>query len=231
MRLMMRWSPMSSVFSIEPDGMTRAWPMAPLINRKTRPTQNQAMISRWIFVFTGRLASAFSFFVFSVFSLSGFTMHHHRPFFGSSFILYCNRRYAQFSVRSGSANFQLHKIGRVNARITRRTETVFGISDGFFEGCEGKVAERIRAQEFADVLGRVGGGDQLFARGSVHAIVTGRNGRRATDAHVHFPGSGVADHAHDFAAGGAADDGVVHQDDALALDKATHGIELEFDTE
>src|SRR5215467_98382 len=40
---------MRSVSSMEPDGMTRAWPMAPLISRKTRPTQNHAMISRRIF--------------------------------------------------------------------------------------------------------------------------------------------------------------------------------------
>src|SRR5229473_4743672 len=40
---------MSSVFSMELEGMTRAWPIAPLMRRKTRPTQNQAMISRRIF--------------------------------------------------------------------------------------------------------------------------------------------------------------------------------------
>jgi len=31
---------------MEPEGMTRAWPMVPLMRRKARPTQNQAMISR-----------------------------------------------------------------------------------------------------------------------------------------------------------------------------------------
>src|SRR5690349_14384091 len=153
MRLMMRWSPMSSVFSIEPEGMTRAWPMAPLISKKTSPTQNQAMTSRWIFVFTGRLASAF--FVFS-FSLSVFTMHHHRPFCGRGFSFYCNRRRARFSVGSRFAYFQLHKIGRVNARITRRAEPAFGIGDGLFEGRKREITERIRAEEFADVFGRVG---------------------------------------------------------------------------
>ena len=40
---------MSNVFSIEPEGMTRAWPIVPLISRKTRPTQNQAMTSRCSF--------------------------------------------------------------------------------------------------------------------------------------------------------------------------------------
>jgi hypothetical protein len=30
---------------MEPEGMTRAWPMVPLMSKKTRPTQNQARIS------------------------------------------------------------------------------------------------------------------------------------------------------------------------------------------
>src|SRR5215469_7804143 len=173
MRLMMRWSPISSVFCIEPEGMTRAWPMAPFINRKTSPTQNQAMTSRWILVFTGRLASTFSFFVFSVFSLSGFTMHHHRPFSGRRFTFYCNRRCARFPVGSGAAHFQLNKIGRIHTRVARRTESAVGVRDGLLEGRKREIAERIRAEEFADFLGRVGRGYQFFARGRVHPVVAG----------------------------------------------------------
>src|ERR1700730_12420346 len=44
-RLIIRWSPNSRVFSMEAEGMKRAWPIVPLTNRKTRPTQNQARIS------------------------------------------------------------------------------------------------------------------------------------------------------------------------------------------
>src|ERR1700676_4021867 len=36
---------MSRVFSMEPEGMTRAWPRVPLMSMKARMTQNQAMIS------------------------------------------------------------------------------------------------------------------------------------------------------------------------------------------
>jgi len=32
--------------SIEPEGITRAWPIVPLMRRNARPTQNHAMISR-----------------------------------------------------------------------------------------------------------------------------------------------------------------------------------------
>src|SRR5215831_13189796 len=178
---MMRWSPMSSVFSMEPEGMTRAWPMAPLMSRKTSPTQNQAITSRWILVFTGTLASTF--FVFS-FSLSAFTMHHHRPFSGRGFAFHCNRSFRRFTVRIRPAYFQLHKIGRVNPRITRRTEPVFGIGDSLLEGRKREIAERIRGQELADLFGQIRRGNQLFARGSIHAVVAGGDRRRATDAHV-----------------------------------------------
>jgi hypothetical protein len=38
-------------------------------------------------------------------------------------------------------------------------------------------------------------------------------------------------HANDFAAGGAANDGVVDEDDALAFEQVVNGIELEADAE
>src|ERR1700722_12356225 len=50
MRLIMRWSPISSVFSIEPDGITRAWQTVPLINRKAAITHSHPKISLWIFL-------------------------------------------------------------------------------------------------------------------------------------------------------------------------------------
>src|SRR5437763_1125072 len=206
MRLMMRWSPMRSVFSIEPEGMTRAWPMAPLISKKTRPTQNQAMTSRWIFVFTGTFASVF--FAFSVFSFSVFTMHHHRPFSGRGFPYHCNRSFRRFTGRIGHANFQLHKIGRINTRITRRAEPAFGISDGLLQGRKREIAEGTRAEEFADFLGRICRGNQLFARGRVHPVVAGGNRGRATDAHVDFLVSASAHKAGDYAPARVAAQGV-----------------------
>src|SRR5215470_767548 len=140
---------------MEPEGMTRAWPMVPLISRKARPTQNQAMISRRILVPTGTLAS--DFFFLSDFSFfSAFTMHHHRPQCGHGLIFYCsrgfhcNRRFGRLSVGGRLAHFQLHEIGRIDARITRRTETPFGISDGLLEGGKGEVTERVSAEELAD---------------------------------------------------------------------------------
>src|SRR5215469_12869475 len=229
MRLMMRWSPMSRVFSMEPEGITRAWPMVPLMSKNTSPTQNQAITSRWTFVLIGRLAS--DFFGFSVFALSAFTMHHHRPFCGSGFALYCNRIGGRISGGSAPANFQLHQVSRIHPRIARGTEPAFRVGDGVFERRKREVAERVRGKEFADFFGRLRGGNQFFARGRVHAVVAGRDGGRATDAHVDFFGSGLANHADDFAAGGAADDGIVDQHHAPAFDEAADGIELELDAE
>src|SRR5436309_2310624 len=229
MRLMMRWSPMSRVFSMEPEGMTRAWPMVPLISRNTSPTQNQAITSRWTFVLIGRFASGF--FAFSGFALSAFTMHRHRPFCGSGFTVYCNRSGGRIFGGTAPANLQLHQVGRVNTRIARPTESALVVADGLFERGQREVAKRIRAEEFADFFGRLRGGNQFLARGRVHAVVARRDCWRATDAHVDFLGPDLANHAHDFAAGGAADDGIVHEHDALAFNEAPHGIELELHAE
>src|SRR5580704_1002651 len=164
MRLMMRWSPISSVFSMEPEGITRAWPMVPLIRRKARPTQNQAMISRWIFVFTGRFSSS------CVFFFSAFTFHRHWALGGRGFTAVTLDSFAGLAVGSAFAHFQLHEIGRIVPRITRRTKLAFGIAEGLPERWQGYIAERIGAEEFADFLGRVGGGNQFFARRRVHAV-------------------------------------------------------------
>ena len=48
---------------------------------------------------------------------------------------------------------------------------------------------------------------------------------------MHFSGAGAAHHADNFAAGGAANDGVVDEDDALAFEQIVHRVELEADAE
>src|SRR5208282_3658919 len=237
---MMRWSPMRRVSSIEPEGMTRACPMVPLIKRNTSPTQNQARASRRTRVPIGSLGS--SAFLAGVLAFSSptslplgfcftsaFTFHRHRLFHRSVV-----RRVAVlcvWGVAVALADFELHEIRGIDAGITRRTELAFGVIHGLAQGGKRDVAERICAQELADFFGSVRGGDELFARGRVHAVITRRNRGRATDAYVNFAGAGFADHANDFAAGGAADDGVVDENDALAFNKAANGIEFQFHAE
>src|SRR5260370_36098744 len=115
---------MSRVFSIEPEGMTRAWPIVPLMSRKARPTQNQAMISRWILVFTGTFASSCLVF-FSV-----FTFHHHRPVCGRGFTFVERVSFDGFAVGGAFPYLKLDQVRRIDARITRGTELAFGIADG-----------------------------------------------------------------------------------------------------
>src|SRR5271163_2846232 len=68
-RLMMRWSPTSRVFSMEPEGITRAWPSVPLINRNMRMTHIQAITSRWMRLRRESVSSVFSVCGFTVFIL------------------------------------------------------------------------------------------------------------------------------------------------------------------
>src|SRR6266436_5611064 len=143
MRLMMRWSPMRSVFSIEPEGMTRAWPIVPLIRRKASPTQNQAITSRFTRWAMGSLGSAMALLAALTVSLpatlpislslgfsvaSAFTFHRHR-----SFEKCVVRRVSVLGIWSGSvafANFELYEIRGIDARVTRRTELAFGVIHG-----------------------------------------------------------------------------------------------------
>src|SRR5205823_447323 len=106
------------------------------------------------FVFMGTFASDF---FFSAFSVSTFTMHHHLSFCGCGFPIYCNRCAGPFSLGSGFAHFQLHEVGWVNTRITGRAKPTVGVRDGLFERRKREVAKRIRAEEFADFLGRLRG--------------------------------------------------------------------------
>ena len=60
----------------------------------------------------------------------------------------------------------------------------------------------------------------------IDAIKAGIGGRRTRDAEMHFGGSGVAHHLHDLFRRGAPHDGIVDENDALALDHRTIGIVL-----
>src|SRR5258708_24351999 len=156
---------------------------------------------------------------------------HHRPLCGRWFTVVALNSLAGFAVGRVFAYLELHQIRRVPTRITRRAEPALGITDRPTQRREGNVAERIRAKEFADFFRSVGRGDQFFPRGRVDAVVTGRYRGRATNAHVDFFCTDFANHSDDFAAGGAADDGIIDEYHALAFDQAADRIELELHTE
>src|SRR2546427_1137392 len=103
---------MRSVFSIEPEGITRACPIVPLMSRNISATQSHAMISRWTRLFNGS-APFLVFFCGSV-----FTVHRHRRLSG----MRISRPLGVSPVRRILANFQLHKTGRINACVARGAE-------------------------------------------------------------------------------------------------------------
>src|SRR6266852_2739628 len=214
---------MSSVSSMEPDGITRAWPMVPLISKKTSATQNHAMTSRctrWPIGTLGcaslpRLASAFMFHRHGMLAILIFTgvAAHCFPYFATRMIF---------------AHLQLHQVRWVHAGVARRAIVALCVADRLLHAGQRNVTQRIRANEFANLLWRAGGGDEFLTRRSVDAVVARRNRWRATDAHVHFARTGFAHHAHDFAAGGAAHDGVIDENHALALNQAAYGVKFQL---
>src|SRR5579859_1610033 len=172
---------MRSVFSMEPDGMTRAWPIEALISKKMRMTQNHARASRRTFCSVVRWSSGFTGLEFLVF------MRHRDRAVGldGRGILHAGI-FQKLAIRTALANFELHEVGEINTRITRRTKVTFGVADGLFQAVERDVAKRIGAEKFADFLRRVARGDEFFARGRVHAVVARGNSGRTGDAHVDF---------------------------------------------
>src|SRR5579871_2913413 len=83
----------------------------------------------------------------------------------SSFVLYRNPGLCPFlldtaltielPVTATLAYFHLYKVGRIVARITRRTECALCIVHRLPQSLKGHVAERICAQKPADLLWRV----------------------------------------------------------------------------
>src|SRR5712664_3644108 len=116
---------MSKVFSIEPEGITRAWPMVPLISKKTSATQNHAMTSRctrWPIGTLGcaslvRLASAFMFHRHGMLAILIFTRvaAHCFPYFASRMVF---------------AHLQLHQVGWGHAGVARRARVALSGTDG-----------------------------------------------------------------------------------------------------
>ncbi len=96
------------------------------------------------------------------------------------------------------------------------------------DGNEGQAVGVDEGGHFGDVmLCR----EELFAFRRVDAVIAGMRGGRRGDAHVHFAGAGGADHFDDLAAGGAADNRIVDQDDALAFQDGAVGGMLHLHAE
>src|ERR1700758_4194456 len=245
---------------MEAEGITRACTIVPVIRKNASATQTQESSSRtkrwrkvldsaaddWLGALGGanwepaeRSVSA-SVLLGPVVVKSSFT--------GLSFGF---RNCDLFATTSGHANFELHVFAHVGAGVTGSAEAAGSVAHGAAQAFEREIADRISIKEEADLFERASSagkieaasfgqprpdarsirGEQFLARGRIDTVIAGRNRRRATDAHMNLRGACFAHHAHDLAAGGTANDGVVNQDDALTFEQRAHGIELQFDTE
>src|SRR5690242_10027673 len=111
---------MSSVFSMEPEGITRACPIVPLISKKTSATQNQAMISRCTFCPTGTLGCD------SFLGLGSAFMFHRHGMFDRCFISVAVHHVTCF-VHKSLAHFQLHQVRRIDAGVAGSAEVALRV--------------------------------------------------------------------------------------------------------
>src|SRR6266511_6048815 len=105
------------------------------------------------------------------------------------------------------------------------------IAGGLQHAVQREVAERVRTEILLDLRHLVARPDQLLAGRRVDAVVAGPLDGRRRDAHVHLAGPGRPHHLDDLAARGAADDRVVHDDHALAVEHLAVRVELDLDPE
>ena len=99
-------------------------------------------------------------------------------------------------------------------------------ADGALHGVHVLVDQGVAADDLANLLHRAVVRHQLMAGGHVDAVHVGVAHRRRGAGHVDLAGAGIARHLHNLAAGGAAHDGVVHQQHVAALELAGDHVEL-----
>src|ERR1017187_1848732 len=123
-------------------------------------------------------------------------------------------------------------LGRVIPGVAGGAVSRFlAVSASLLQTFNRKISQRVGSDELSNFLDRLIGGDQLFLGGSIDSVKAGRDGGRTRDSHVHFFRPGIANHADDLAAGGAAHDRVVYEDNAFALEQAVNGVELQLHAE
>src|SRR5262249_47781123 len=96
---------------------------------------------------------------------------------------------------------------------------------------EGKIAETIGTQVALDLVHPMAGADQLLARRRVDSVVAGPLDGRGGDAHVPLSRARRPHHLHDLPARGAADDGIVDDHDALAIEYFAVWVQFDLDAE
>ena len=90
-----------------------------------------------------------------------------------------------------------------------------------------QIAQRVRPDQLVDLLNGVAGGNQVLLVGNVGAEIARVGERRRTDPVVYLGSTGLAQQADGAGARRAADDGVIDQHNALALDRGRDGVQLD----
>nr|BFF22753.1 hypothetical protein GCM10025732_07180 [Glycomyces mayteni] len=101
-----------------------------------------------------------------------------------------------------------------------------GLLGGADEAVHGDVAEGVGADLGADAVDVERPGDELGAGGEVDAVEARPLHGGRGDADVDLDGAGLAEHPHERPLRVAADDRVVDDDEALALDLVDQGLSL-----
>src|SRR4030095_2233724 len=111
----------------------------------------------------------------------------------------------------------------------RMAEVARVIAGGLEHPVQREVAERVRGEVALDLRHLVTRPEQLLSGGRVDTVIARPLDGRRRDAHVHLAGPRRAHHLDDLAAGGAADDGIVHSDQPPALPALAGRFELHLD--
>src|SRR5271156_7097361 len=128
-----------------------------------------------------------------------------------------------------SLHFQLHQLRRIAAGVARCAELVVGVVRILHrqpQSLKRNVSQRIRSQIFPYLFHGIICRNQFLAPRRIHSVITRRNCRRAADPHVHFRRARIAHQPHNFPAGRAAHNRIIHQHHALSLQHSTHGVQL-----
>ena len=97
------------------------------------------------------------------------------------------------------------------------------------DAADREVAQRVGADELADLLDRMGRRDQLGLDLGVDAVEAGVVDRRRADPEVDLGRAGLAQQGHDLAGGGAAHDRIVDDDQPLAGHDLAQRAQLDGD--
>ena len=94
------------------------------------------------------------------------------------------------------------------------------------QAVDGQKREAVGLNKLAHFFNIHAAGEQLGAFGRVDAVKTTVHSGRACNAHMHFGGTSLAHHLHDFQGRCTAHNGIIDKDDAFAGNQISVGIML-----